>query len=214
MLLTFRLTHPHVWRKYNIPGTREAMHKLLRTVRLRVFKIQQPGGLFHEDTIELRASGRKYAWNKACIFQFSICLDNPRGTCRNRRKALPCTLLPVGKPVFCIMLYLRNFFHLQVGQLCKRTFQRYLRNPLAVKARIGQTIIASLFMIAIFWKVTKTSDKMGVLFFCAVNVLFDALMSSLLLFLNQRPAYLRELTNDTYIMESYFVSVLLVEIPF
>ena len=45
-------------------------------------------------------------------------------------------------------------------------------------------------------------------------MLFDAVMSSLLLFLNQRAAYLREITNKTYTIGPYFLSVLLIELPF
>ena len=65
-----------------------------------------------------------------------------------------------------------------------RTFKRYLRNPNAVRARIMQTIIMGLLTLALFWKVSKISDKMGVLFFASVSVLFDAVNASLLLFLN------------------------------
>mmetsp|Transcript_23349 Transcript_23349/g.20737 ORF Transcript_23349/g.20737 Transcript_23349/m.20737 type:complete len:189 (-) Transcript_23349:122-688(-) len=58
------------------------------------------------------------------------------------------------------------------------------------------------------------NGKAGFCFFLSVNLIMSTFQSVLLVFISERPVFLREYANKTYAIWSYFLSKSLIEIPF
>ena len=99
-----------------------------------------------------------------------------------------------------------------------RTIKNLKRNPTAAKVRVIQTIVVAILLCWIFWDLgTKGLDvrgKTGFLFFVSVNQTMTAMYSVLLLFIVERPVFLREYSNKTYGIITYFISKSVIEVPF
>ena len=102
--------------------------------------------------------------------------------------------------------------------LTKRTFLNQIRSPLFMRARIFSTLFMAALVLCLFWKLKYDEEgirgKIGLFFFFCINQVFSAMFGVLLSFLNERDLFLREYSNQTYGVLSYFFAKNVVEIPF
>ena len=102
--------------------------------------------------------------------------------------------------------------------LTKRTFMNQIRSPLYLRARIFSTLFMAFLVLSIFWDLGTDEEgirgKIGLFFFFCTNQIFSAMFGVLMAFLNEREIFLREYSNRTYGVLSYFLAKNFVELPF
>ncbi|CAI2359700.1 unnamed protein product [Moneuplotes crassus] len=110
-----------------------------------------------------------------------------------------------------------NFF-IEFKELLKRTIKNIVRNPLMIKIRMMQTLVTAILCCLIFWDLEEDRQgvygKAGLAFFVSINQTMTGMMGVLLVFILERPVFLREHANKTYGLTSYFITKSLVEAPF
>lgn len=94
-----------------------------------------------------------------------------------------------------------------------------VRNPLAVRARIMQTLVMSLITLCVFWQINGTDlqaryNVAGASFFICVYNTMNPLMGTIGLFQMERPVFLREQANRMYSVFIYFQTKTMTELPF
>lgn len=109
-------------------------------------------------------------------------------------------------------------FCTEFRELFVRSHKGMKRNPLAVKARVGQTIVMALISIMLFWQVNGVTRKerynvVGATFFFCVSNTMMPMMGTLGLFQGERPVFLREQANKMYGTFPYFATKTLTEQP-
>lgn len=109
-------------------------------------------------------------------------------------------------------------FCTEFKELFVRSHKGMVRNPLAVRARVGQTLVMALLAIMIFFQINGPSRKerynvVGATFFFCVSNTMMPLMGTLGLFQGERPVFLREQANKMYGTFPYFVTKTLTEQP-
>lgn len=100
----------------------------------------------------------------------------------------------------------------------KRTAKNLIRDPIATRVRVIQTVVMAILMILVYWDLNygrrDVYGKVGFAFFAGTNQLMTVLMSVCLLFITERPVFLREHANKTYGVLPYFLSKSIIEVPF
>ena len=107
---------------------------------------------------------------------------------------------------------------MEFGYLLNRTFKNVHRNPASTRLRVIQTIAMILLMNLVFWDL-GTSDKdvenkIGFCFFLTITQIYNPMQSILLLFIQERPVFLREYASKSYGIFSYYISKSAIETPF
>jgi len=106
----------------------------------------------------------------------------------------------------------------ELKELIFRTIKNLVRNPNSIKIRVMQILVTGILINLIFWNLgTSTRDiqgKAGFWFFVGINQNITALFSVVLLFIVERPVFLREYANKAYGALPYFISKSMIEIPF
>ncbi|CAI2360246.1 unnamed protein product [Moneuplotes crassus] len=109
-------------------------------------------------------------------------------------------------------------FLVEFKELLKRALKNIVRSPLMTRMRTMQTLVMAILCILIFWDLEEDREgangKAGFLFFVGINQTMTGLMGVLLVFILERPVFLREHANNTYGLTSYFTSKSMVEAPF
>eukprot|EP00347_Sterkiella_histriomuscorum_P003173 403365311 len=106
----------------------------------------------------------------------------------------------------------------QLKQLMRREFIGLYRNPQHLRVKVLRQIIVGLLVLAIFFGLDGT-DRLdvqgltGCLFFIAVNQTMMLVFSSLIVFQEERPMFLREYAQQMYGIPAYFFCKVIVEIP-
>jgi len=107
---------------------------------------------------------------------------------------------------------------IELKELLVRTAKNLYRNPTSTRMRIIQTLVMGILVDLVFWDLGSSREdvrgKAGFCFFISVNQTMTAMFSVLLLFIIERPVFLREYANKTYGTWTYFVSKSIIEIPF
>ena len=109
-------------------------------------------------------------------------------------------------------------FCTEFRELFVRSHKGMVRNPLAVRARVGQTVVMALIAIMLFWQINGVDRKsrynvVGAAFFFCVSNTMMPLMGTLGLFQGERPVFLREQANKMYGTFPYFATKTLTEQP-
>lgn len=109
-----------------------------------------------------------------------------------------------------------NYFQ-EVAVLTDRAFKNTYRNPAVVYATLGQTIVLTLLIGLVFFRlgydVQDVQSRSGVLFFTVINQTFGAMMPVLQVFVFQRRIIRRERAAGTYHVTAAFFANLLAQIP-
>lgn len=109
-----------------------------------------------------------------------------------------------------------NFF-IEFKEILIRATKNILREPTFIKMRCLQTLVLCVLSILIFYSLDHSqkgvSGKIGYFFFTSMNQTMIGMMSILLVFIVERPVFLREYASHTYGVNSYFLAKSLVESP-
>lgn len=109
-------------------------------------------------------------------------------------------------------------FFKELGLLLRRTAKNLVRDPQSSRVRVIQTVVMAVLIILVFWDMGNDQQgidgKAGFAFFISINQIMTALFSVLLMFLMERPVFLREYASKMYGIWTYFTSKSLIEIPF
>lgn len=112
----------------------------------------------------------------------------------------------------------RSSFCNELATVSTRAMKNVYRNPISARIRFLQTIIISILVPLIFWDLdfgeSGVYGKVGCIFFITSNQLISAMYSVCMLFIVERPVFLREYANGSYSVLSYYLSKSLVEVPF
>ncbi|KAJ3212270.1 ATP-binding cassette sub- G member 1 [Dinochytrium kinnereticum] len=114
----------------------------------------------------------------------------------------------------------RSLFSTQFGFLFQRASKNAFRNPLVVKAKLGQAVSIAI-IIGILYYGTGTDygysgaqNRQGMLFFTAVNMVMSSTIGVLSIFGEEKTVFTREFGAGYYGLPAYFFSKILVEMPF
>ncbi|KAL4474984.1 hypothetical protein ABPG74_001680 [Tetrahymena malaccensis] len=108
----------------------------------------------------------------------------------------------------------------QISQIALRQIRILKRNPILLRARLGQSIIIALFIGLIYLDIPKPTehytirdinDKNGVLFFFTISMFMMTLNPCMLTFPSQKQVFLREENSKLYSVFPYFVGRLVVD---
>ena len=102
--------------------------------------------------------------------------------------------------------------------LCKRNVSSIKRNPLMLKARMGQSVILAIIAAMVFWQSSGTTIKDmqnlgGAMFFMCVATFMPPYMMTGLTFQIERPVFLREQANQMYGILPYYLAKIISDIP-
>ncbi|KAJ3164080.1 ATP-binding cassette sub- G member 1 [Irineochytrium annulatum] len=117
-------------------------------------------------------------------------------------------------------LKVSSTFPVQFAYLFNRASKNAFRNPLVVKAKLGQSIAIAL-IIGVLYQGTGTNlgydgsmNRSGLLFFTAVNMVMSSTIGVLSIFGEEKIVFAREFGAGYYGLPSYFISKIMVEMPF
>ncbi|KAI3631582.1 hypothetical protein MIR68_010465 [Amoeboaphelidium protococcarum] len=111
-------------------------------------------------------------------------------------------------------------FFTQFKFLFKRAFLNVMRNPLLFNVKLVQVLFISLLLGSIYWRIdTRTLDQQlqnrpGALFFIVANMIMMYAFGILTIFSNEKLVFYREFSNRYYSLPAYFLSKILVDLPF
>lgn len=108
----------------------------------------------------------------------------------------------------------------QTTELFKREIQNIVRNTHTLKARTVMTLLISLLIGCLFWKVAdndfsdfiNAQSTFGALLMALMANIFSTALPSLVAFPEERPVFLREYSTNHYSVVSYFASRLTIEL--
>lgn len=106
----------------------------------------------------------------------------------------------------------------QLRHLTKRAITSTWRHPMNTVARIAENLLLGLFVGMLYWSIGRTqvsmNERIGFLFFSiCVNSLLS-LVTSVVLFSEERPVYLHEKRQKMYRTSVYFIAKTAVELPY
>ena len=124
--------------------------------------------------------------------------------------------LPFEKNNFCIQP--NNFYINNIQELMYRAWLQNVRNTFALKIKIFTNIFFALVLGGIYSNHNMTQkaiqDKIGILFFIAINQSFSNIVGIINLFPVEKIIVQKEIDSNAYNLISYYVSKVLVELPF
>jgi ABC-type multidrug transport system ATPase subunit len=98
-----------------------------------------------------------------------------------------------------------------------RSYVLIRRSTILTVVRAIQTIILAVLVGLIFLRLgydqRDVQNRTGVLFFVMINQMMNSLFSGLLLFIDEKPVYLRERSARAYHVSSYFLGKITSELP-
>jgi ABC-type multidrug transport system permease subunit len=99
-----------------------------------------------------------------------------------------------------------------------RSWLNSIRNTLAFKIKLGTSIFFALVLGAIYSKSSNDQsgiqDKIGILFFISINMAFSNVIGIINLFVEEKLLVQKEIKSGFYFLPTYYLSKILVEIPF
>ena len=99
-----------------------------------------------------------------------------------------------------------------------RSWVNSIRNTFAFKIKLGTSIFFALVLGAIYSKSTNDQsgiqDKIGILFFISINMAFSNVIGIINLFVHEKLLVQKEIKSGFYSLPAYYISKILIEIPF
>jgi len=114
----------------------------------------------------------------------------------------------------------KALFGTQFGYLFGRASKNAVRNPFVIKAKAGQTIVFALIIGLLFQgtggdlSYSGFQNRNGLLFFCVINNVMSSTIGVLSIFGEEKNVFSREHGAGYYGLPAYFISKIIVELPF
>ncbi|RKP21732.1 hypothetical protein ROZALSC1DRAFT_26874 [Rozella allomycis CSF55] len=111
-------------------------------------------------------------------------------------------------------------FSKQSNYLFGRAFKNAIRNKMIVRARFGQAIFMGLLIGLIYLNVQdsdmrgQAQNRIGAMYFIATNQIMGGAFGILAIFAAEKKVFLREFGAGYYSLFSFYISKILVELPF
>ncbi|KAI9141200.1 P-loop containing nucleoside triphosphate hydrolase protein [Paraphysoderma sedebokerense] len=106
----------------------------------------------------------------------------------------------------------------QFFTLLSRNMKDVVRDKATLGATLGQSVIITLIMGAVFWQLGSDAagiqNRLGALFFIAVNLTFGNVMPTLAVFPQQRQIIKRERASGAYSASAAYIAKLVSSLPF
>jgi len=122
-----------------------------------------------------------------------------------------------------------NSFWTCLGLIAKRSFLNFVRNPILLKGRIGQSAFIILLICILYFRISKDMDGTsltspaniqviydinGAIFFYSITQFMSSAMSVVLTFPAERAVFLREYSANMYSVSAYYFGRSTTEVPF
>ena len=110
-------------------------------------------------------------------------------------------------------------FGTQFSFLLERSFKNLIRNKMILPLKLSRTLFFGSLIAAIYGGSGSESmdaniqNRVSCLYFLLTNEFFGNVGSSISIFTNERPVFIREYRNGYYPVIAYFLSKLIVELP-
>jgi hypothetical protein len=117
------------------------------------------------------------------------------------------------KPICDISTNFHSGFFMQFTILMRRAWKNALRNPLLVKAKIGQALFMAVLLGLIYQgdamkpHQAGIQNRTGVLFFMSINQVMSAAIGILSIFFAEKLVFMRENASGMYVALDIFCSV-------
>lgn len=113
--------------------------------------------------------------------------------------------------------YQTNVF-VQFKEIVLRHFRDLVREPMRIRAPLGQTLFMSLLIGFLYFQVGKgqstAQDRLGSLFFILINQTMSGAFGTVTAFGEQRALFLREHSNRMYRTTSFYLGRTIGDLPF
>ncbi|KAJ3117086.1 ATP-binding cassette sub- G member 1 [Phlyctochytrium bullatum] len=115
---------------------------------------------------------------------------------------------------------IRSLFTTQFKFLFERASKNAFRNPLVVKAKLGQSLVIAIILGILYngtgsdYSYSGAQNRQGLLFFTAVNMVMSSTIGVLSIFGEEKVVFTREFGAGYYGLPAYFFSKIMVEMPF
>lgn len=165
----------------------------------------------HFDTIEARKDAVREKYSKAIAFfdekyQTSLEMKNDHNYVDPSATELDANMA-TRMASWCLQFYL----------LADRNLKNVLRLPQTSYIKLMVTTITAAFCMILYWQVEDDKagvmNRQGALFFCTMNISFNAVQNVVLIFPDERPVFLREVNNNMYNVGPYFWAKVVSELP-
>lgn len=99
-----------------------------------------------------------------------------------------------------------------------RAYKEKIRDFAPMNFKLLQTLLLSFLSVSIFWKMPRTNyaeltSFLGYVFYCVMTQMFVGILGSILVFIDERPLFLREQANRMYGIIPYYVAKDLIDLP-
>eukprot|EP00733_Pompholyxophrys_punicea_P001147 Pompholyxophrys_punicea_v1_NODE_506_length_1821_cov_8.150623.p1 type:complete len:441 gc:universal NODE_506_length_1821_cov_8.150623:390-1712(+) len=135
---------------------------------------------------------------------------------KSQRSRAPSVQIPQFTPVE--VRQLRQPWYREWLLISHRALINYVRQPLAIQVRLGQTIFVALLLGLIYFNLDNNQrsiqDRTGAIFFLLTSCVMSSLQPVILTFPNERMLFMREYDNNMYSVVSYYSGKVLTEFPF
>ncbi|KAL6069457.1 ATP-binding cassette sub- G member 2 [Balamuthia mandrillaris] len=106
----------------------------------------------------------------------------------------------------------------QLMVLTWRSLLTSIRNPMLTTVRFIQTLVLGLLVGVLYFDLSKdqesVQDRQGALFFIVVNQAMGSMMTTLVMFPEERGVFIREHSSGAYGTLAYFLSKSIADLPF
>ncbi len=93
-----------------------------------------------------------------------------------------------------------------------------MRDFAPMNFKLLQTLCLAFLSVSIFWKMPRSNYAeltgfLGYVFYCVMIQLFVGILGSILVFIDERPLFLREQANRMYGVIPYYIAKDLIDLP-
>jgi len=112
-----------------------------------------------------------------------------------------------------------NSFFYSMKEIAKRSAIHFKRNPVYLKARIGQTLVMSFLICSLYFQLgdeitfENIYNRNGAFFFISIGMFMSSMMPVVLNFPAERAVFLKEYSSNMYGVAAYFFGRQSIELP-
>ncbi len=106
----------------------------------------------------------------------------------------------------------------QFKQVFIRAYKEKIRDFAPMNFKLLQTFLLAFLSVSIFWKMPRNNYAeltgfIGYVFYCVMIQMFVGILGTILVFIDERPLFLREQANRMYGIIPYYIAKDLIDLP-